>query len=68
MSGRYKKDVERDIDRMRRILKRPRTLAELMRIADVSPRTVYRRFEELEQRGVPVLRVGRKRPSTYMIG
>ena len=65
----YRQPGERDeiLDRLRKTLARPRSMAELEHKFDVDPRTVYRYLDDLAASGANVARVGLGRPTKYQI-
>jgi hypothetical protein len=67
MSRRRSEDMERDLDALRKYLKKaPRTIGEVEKRFGIRGRTVYSWFDALGRRGCAVLRVGYKRPGRYL--
>ncbi len=66
MSGRKPEAVDRDLRRLRRYMRTPKTVREVGDRFKVNQRTVYRWFDALSDRGHAVMRVGYKRPGRYL--
>jgi predicted DNA-binding transcriptional regulator YafY len=58
---------EKRIEKLVRLLRKPRTEAELSKMLNISRRTLYRDFERLEERGLNVQTVGFRRPTKYFL-
>lgn len=67
MSRRPPGEREKDIERLRKALKKSRTMDDLVATLDVDRRTVYRYLDDLQEQGVQVTRVGLSRPTRYQI-
>ena len=55
------------LKRLRTLLKKPRTMAQLVEKLGVSDRTLYRYFNDLGYQGVNVARAGRGYPVRFLI-
>lgn len=67
MPRRTEEDIATDLARLARLLKKPHTMAQLVRKLDVHERTVFTWLERLALDGVAVSRVGLGRPTQYQI-
>ena len=63
---RTQEDVDYDLERLREALAEPRTMRYLTARFRVCRQTIYRWFETLQAEGVPIRRVGVRRPTRFL--
>ena len=67
MSRRVYGEREKELQKLSKALKRPRTMTDLVYLMGVDRRTVYRYLDDLRVKGLNVARVGLGRPTKYKI-
>ena len=67
MARRTSEELNTDLDRLERLLAKPRTVAELSKSLGVTTKQIYVWLEWLDNDGVELTRLGRGYPVKYQI-